>query len=442
MKKICFLIISLVIVTACADSGLDEVNKNKEISMIELLCQDWGSSASYVKSRMTSFGILSENSDVLLFKGDGDSKIAYGFVSDSLVSACIIYDHLVDEDKLGLSTYSYIGIVDECDVYQGKESFVFVFEMAADDGTCSIVGMAPKTSTVLPDYIPISIASKKIDVTGYNTTTILFKTTGLTENATALIKYSLEPDLKSPSSMKVTVGENGEGKFDLSSLKMNKKYYAMLFVTADNLTYTGDYLNFTTLNAEEGNTNGYKWINLGLPSGTLWATKDVGASAEGEYGKYYAWGCIYTTTNYGYDDYKYFDGVFYGNVQYTNIGYEISGNKKYDVATYLWDSPWRMPNRTECEELVKYCSSEEFGTYFKITGPNGKHIIFPKSGYARDVSRYSGDSYSIWTSTLETNNCPYEMSIYSGTLLKVYSAASYAMPSRHEGHVIRPVLSL
>lgn len=100
MKKIYFLIISLVVLTACTDSGLDTVSRTEEITVTESLCQDWGRNASYVKSKMTSFGLLSEGSDALLFQGKGDSMIAYGFVSDSLVSACIIYDHLIDKDKL------------------------------------------------------------------------------------------------------------------------------------------------------------------------------------------------------------------------------------------------------------------------------------------------------------------------------------------------------
>ena len=36
--------------------------------------------------------------------------------------------------------------------------------------------------------------------------------------------------------------------------------------------------------------NGHEYVDLGLPSGTLWATCNVGASKPEDYGDYFAWG--------------------------------------------------------------------------------------------------------------------------------------------------------
>lgn len=42
----------------------------------------------------------------------------------------------------------------------------------------------------------------------------------------------------------------------------------------------------------------YEYVDLGLPSGTLWCTVNVGAKEETEYGNYYSWGEIETKNAY------------------------------------------------------------------------------------------------------------------------------------------------
>ena len=50
---------------------------------------------------------------------------------------------------------------------------------------------------------------------------------------------------------------------------------------------------------------GYTFVDLGLPSGLIWATKNLGATTETEYGYYYAWGETSTKTDYSWDTYTY-----------------------------------------------------------------------------------------------------------------------------------------
>ena len=47
-----------------------------------------------------------------------------------------------------------------------------------------------------------------------------------------------------------------------------------------------------------GTINGYDYVDLGLPSGTKWATCNVGATTPEEYGNYYAWGETTVKTEY------------------------------------------------------------------------------------------------------------------------------------------------
>ena len=71
-----------------------------------------------------------------------------------------------------------------------------------------------------------------------------------------------------------------------------------------------------------------KEVDLGLPSGTIWAGWNVGATSPEEYGDYYAWGEIATKKEYSEESYKYYNKT---TGEYVNLGGNISGTK-YDVA--------------------------------------------------------------------------------------------------------------
>ena len=63
--------------------------------------------------------------------------------------------------------------------------------------------------------------------------------------------------------------------------------------------------------ATEGTINGHDWVDLGLPSGTLWATCNVGANAPEENGDYFSWGETAAKEEYLLSTCKYFD---YNNI--------------------------------------------------------------------------------------------------------------------------------
>ena len=67
-----------------------------------------------------------------------------------------------------------------------------------------------------------------------------------------------------------------------------------------------------------GTVNGHDYVDLGLPSGTLWATCNVGASKPEGYGNYYAWGETKTKTTYNWDTYKYANGNYDELTKYCN----------------------------------------------------------------------------------------------------------------------------
>ena len=173
----------------------------------------------------------------------------------------------------------------------------------------------------------------------------------------------------------------------------------------------------------------YEYVDLGLPSGLLWATFNVGATAPEEYGNHYAWGEIETK-----DDYSVSSSLTYG----MELG-DISGNPQYDAAAANWGGEWRMPTKAEFDELLNNCTWEwttqnEVNGYL-VTGPNGNSIFLPAAGYRDGTSLYGDGSYGYyWSSTPYGSNNAYLLGFYSGYH---YTNWDY----RYYGRSVRPVMS-
>ena len=142
--------------------------------------------------------------------------------------------------------------------------------------------------------------------------------------------------------------------------------------------------------------NAHDCVDLGLPSGTLWATCNVGADTPEGYGDYFAWGETVPKELYDWKCYKY--GRFF-NERYelskycTDSVYGLDGfvdnltilEPEDDVATVNWGEGWRMPTREEWEELY------ENATYIittlngvngcLFTASNGNCLFLPAAGY-------------------------------------------------------------
>ena len=149
----------------------------------------------------------------------------------------------------------------------------------------------------------------------------------------------------------------------------------------------------------------HDWVDLGLPSGTLWAVCNIGASTQYDYGTYFAWGETSIKDSYSWENYKYGkrisqedDGVrlnkYCSISKYGDNGFSdklTTLNPSDDAATVNWGKDWRTPTPTEFEELEKECKWE-WCSYFedtpregdtigyRVIGPNGKSIFFPAAG--------------------------------------------------------------
>ena len=199
-------------------------------------------------------------------------------------------------------------------------------------------------------------------------------------------------------------------------------------------------------------TNGHQYVDLGLPSGTLWATCNVGASAPEELGDFYAWGETETKKEYSWSTYKWCDGekVNASNTTLTKYcdrgGYGMMDGKisleiEDDAAHVNWGGDWHIPTQEEFQELMDNCTMEwikiaDKQRAFKFTSANGNSILMPASGEWSNTDFYSNEFY-YWSADLANNrsNTAWTIEKSSSSSVEFYNSGRYV------GLAIRPVLS-
>ena len=209
-------------------------------------------------------------------------------------------------------------------------------------------------------------------------------------------------------------------------------------------------------NIISGTANGHDYVDLGLPSGTLWATCNVGAEIPEDYGYYFAWGETQPKYNYDWEYYKWCNGSSTTLTKYcTDSDYGIVDNKTTldrsdDAANAKWGGDWRMPTKAEQDELRNFCSwtwiTRNGVKGYKVTSvKNGNSIFLPAAGYRSSSAFYYAGSYGYyWSSSLITNdsNDAYYLSFDSSDVdSDGYSGNISDHGRRNDGHSVRPVLA-
>lgn len=205
-----------------------------------------------------------------------------------------------------------------------------------------------------------------------------------------------------------------------------------------------------------GTANGHEWVDLGLPSGTLWATCNIGASKPEDYGNYYAWGETSTKSRYYWDTYRYAN---YANGDHRNMTKYCSksdyGNNGFtdnwttlqsadDPATANWGSGWQTPSQDQLNELASN-TTNQWTTRNGVNGmlftsKNGQTIFLPAAGFSsirEGVSELfcAGSRGYYWSKSLSTG---YPDSAYH-LCLDSYSCNGYNSRGRDLGLTVRPV---
>ena len=189
------------------------------------------------------------------------------------------------------------------------------------------------------------------------------------------------------------------------------------------------------------------WVDLGLPSGTKWATHNVGARSPEEYGDYFAWGETKPKSDYSWSTYKW---IYAGGTEWTDInkytfadgqtnGCWYNSNGEFigdnltellpedDAATANWGSGWQMPSQAQCEELynsnyttIEWTTLNDVNGWKITSKRNGNSIFLPAAGVNH------GESYLLGYN----NTCV----CLSRVLFKNRSDAAYALYNYHQDY--------
>lgn len=159
-----------------------------------------------------------------------------------------------------------------------------------------------------------------------------------------------------------------------------------------------------------------KYIDLGLPSGTLWATMNVGASKPEDYGDYFAWGETKPKQNYGWSTYKWCNGIYDKQIKYcTKSDYGRVDDKTEldlaDDAAYVnWGPQWRMPSKAQQDELLSECkwqwtTRNGVNGYLVTSKRNSASLFLPAAGYRSEAKLIgAGEDGSYWSRTLRVES--------------------------------------
>lgn len=231
---------------------------------------------------------------------------------------------------------------------------------------------------------------------------------------------------------------------------------------SDMQSYAKDFIDRVANNAAEhlerpfnNGAGSGSYVDLGLPSGTLWATCNIGANSPEEYGDYFAWGETEGfnsgKTNFSWSTYKWCNGSYDSLTKYITRSEYGSIDKmteldlEDDAAYVNWGPEWRMPSLGQFEELINssYTTTTwttQNGVYGrKITSKkNGNSIFLPAAGYRHISSlNYDGSYGAYWSRSLHSD--------YPGSAWRLLFYSSYIGTSndygRSSGRSVRPVCS-
>ena len=228
--------------------------------------------------------------------------------------------------------------------------------------------------------------------------------------------------------------------FTLSDLDPGTTYYYRGYVKLGEEVFYGNVKSIMTFGEPTYTLiNGHKFVDLGLPSGLLWARTNVGASSSSDDVDYFAWGETVSKSYYYWNTYKW--GSDYNNLsKYYSSDGKTTLDSKDDAATVNWGAPCRMPDTSEFQELYSKCdwswqSSYKGTSGYLVTGPNGNTIFFPASGIRYDDVLEDHGSYGhYWSRSLYGSfDLGYELYFRSGIVNP--ASANY----RFDGFPVRPV---
>ena len=216
------------------------------------------------------------------------------------------------------------------------------------------------------------------------------------------------------------------------------------YVTATDVTVIYNYLLFGNPTPSD-----HEYVDLGLPSGTLWATMNVGASTPEDYGDYFAWGETTTRDVYNWSTYKWCNGNYNTLTKYCTLSsYGYNGftddktelDPEDDAAYVNWGPKWRIPTKDQQDELRAECTWQwttrnGVNGYLVTSNHNGASMFMPAAGYRWNSSlggTGTDGCYRSRTLDSSTPNISYSLD-FNSEVVECYNS------SRGAGRSVRAV---
>lgn len=202
----------------------------------------------------------------------------------------------------------------------------------------------------------------------------------------------------------------------------NKVKYSTLFSVNKDLNLTINWYNHNDYET----VNGHSYVDLGLPSGTLWATMNIGATSIFDPGTLFAWGETETKESFNKSNYKWIENglltKYNIDEQYGIVDNKMNLDLEDDVAHVQWGGTWTLPTSVFVQELRDNCRIEYFDLYIKLTSNiNNKSIYFFNDGQYNDYLTSQNNSSYLYNTTFCTNTnyfYVYSSYIYSGQFVR------------------------
>ena len=200
--------------------------------------------------------------------------------------------------------------------------------------------------------------------------------------------------------------------------------------TASNSNYNNPSSITISVSGEAAgpDSNSHAYVDLGNPS-CYYATMNVGASSEGAWGSYFAWG--ETTTKSSYTS---------SNYTASSISTDLSISQ--DAARAQWGGAWRMPTKAELQWLIDNCTwtwttsggNNGYRVTSKISGYTSNSIFLPAAGLYDSSADYRGTNGYYWSSTYNSSSYAWNLNFNSSYKDMYYNY-------RYNGRSVRAVLS-
>lgn len=193
-------------------------------------------------------------------------------------------------------------------------------------------------------------------------------------------------------------------------------------------------------------------VDLGLPSGTKWASCNVGATKPEEFGDYFAWGETSPKSDYSVATNKWMEpssssfhnvNKYNTNSQYGDVDNKTTLDLEDDAAAVNWGGSWRMPTTEQITELINNCDHTKttlngFVGWMFTSKLNGNSIFFPSTGQYVDTSIFSttvGNVYCLSNTLTNTTFTQFAFSLFCSD----YGVVLSNMTARVNGTPVRAV---